>query len=98
MKSVADIAQDVGVDFGSIETSVPTLEPNPELAAAYGCTAPSANEVDGLPAIYCGPDFDYRLNNKLGYYSVADEDLDVSTLIPSLPSMDVISLCLGCGY
>ncbi|PKK50492.1 hypothetical protein CI102_5673 [Trichoderma harzianum] len=76
MKSVADIAQDVGVDFGSIETSVPTLEPNPELAAAYGCTAPSANEVDGLPAIYCGPDFDYRLNNKLGYYSVADEDLD----------------------
>ncbi|UKZ78866.1 hypothetical protein TrVFT333_006612 [Trichoderma virens FT-333] len=34
IESVSDIAQDVGVDFGSIETSVPTLEPNTELAAA----------------------------------------------------------------
>ncbi|KAL7947036.1 hypothetical protein V8C42DRAFT_364270 [Trichoderma barbatum] len=91
IKSVSDIAQEVGIDFGSIETLVPTLQSDPELAAAYGCTAPGANEVHGLPAIYCGPDFDYRLNNKLGYYSVADEDLEAtfSAVIPGVQLTDL---------
>ncbi|EHK20568.1 uncharacterized protein TRIVIDRAFT_223885 [Trichoderma virens Gv29-8] len=91
IESASDIAQDAGVDFGSIEISVPTLEPNPELAAAYGCTAPGSNEIDGLPAIYCGPDFHYCLNNKLGYYSIADEDLD-ATLATVLPGTQVSDL------
>lgn len=78
IESVSEIAQGVGIDFGPIETSVPNLQPDPALAARYGCTSPSTVDVHGLPAIYCGPDFDYRLDNQLGYYSVADEDLDVS--------------------
>lgn len=78
IESVSDIAQAVGVDFGSIETSVPPLQSDPELAAAYGCTSPSAADIHGLPAIYCGPDFDQRLDNQLGYYSMADTDVNVN--------------------
>ncbi|KAK1241927.1 hypothetical protein MKX07_007750 [Trichoderma sp. CBMAI-0711] len=92
-QSVADIAQEVGVDFGVIETSTPTLEANPELASAYGCTVPDTSEVRGLPAIYCGPDFDLRLNNKLGYYSVEDADLDATfaAVIPGVSASDIES-------
>ncbi|KAL7815568.1 hypothetical protein V8C26DRAFT_126624 [Trichoderma gracile] len=90
-ESVSDIAQEVGVDFGVIETAVPTLEANPELATAYGCTVPETSEVHGLPAIYCGPDFDLRLNNKLGYYSADDADIDatLAAIIPGVQASDV---------
>ncbi|KAL7809403.1 hypothetical protein V8C44DRAFT_334402 [Trichoderma aethiopicum] len=92
-ETVSDIAQAVGVDFGVIETSTPTLEANPELATAYGCTVPDTSEVRGLPAIYCGPDFDLRLNNKLGYYSVEDADLDATfaAVIPGVDASDIES-------
>ncbi|KAL6859497.1 hypothetical protein J3F83DRAFT_763284 [Trichoderma novae-zelandiae] len=90
-ESVADIAQEVGVDFGVIETSAPTLESNPELASAYGCTVPDTTEVQGLPAIYCGPDFDLRLDNKLGYYSAEDADIDatLAAVMPGVQASDV---------
>ncbi|RFU77285.1 hypothetical protein TARUN_4961 [Trichoderma arundinaceum] len=87
IESVADIAQGVGLDFGSLGTLAPAIQPDPELAATYGCTSPSASNVHGLPAIYCGPDFDYRLDNQLGYYSVADEDFN-ATLAAVMPGVD----------
>lgn len=83
IESVADIAQEVGVDFGSIQYSTSAIDSNPDLEATYGCAAPGSAQVHGLPAIYCGPDFDERLDDKLGYYSGSDDDFNVSTL-PSL--------------
>ncbi|KAH6607652.1 hypothetical protein Trco_003965 [Trichoderma cornu-damae] len=76
MESVSDIAQ----------------EADPELAAKYGCTAPSAANIRGLPAVYCGPDFDQRLDNQLGYCSVADEDLDatLAAVIPGVQDDDIL--------
>jgi hypothetical protein len=79
IESVADIAQEVGMDFGSIQYSTSTVDSNPDLEATYGCATPDSTEVHGLPAIYCGPDFDERLDDKLGYYSGSDDDFNVGS-------------------
>jgi hypothetical protein len=96
VESIADIAQEVGLDFGSISYP-PSVASNPELESAYGCFQPSSAEIDGLPAIYCGPDFDERLDNQLGFYSGADADFNASALLysPLLPSTRPVSLLLG---
>ncbi|GFP60250.1 hypothetical protein TASIC1_0017001200 [Trichoderma asperellum] len=88
IESVADIAQEVGMDFGSIQYSAPASGSNSDPEANYGCTAPGSSQVDGLPAIYCGPDFDQRLDDKLGYYSGSDEDFNatLAALAPGVPA------------
>ncbi|PTB41827.1 hypothetical protein M441DRAFT_46936 [Trichoderma asperellum CBS 433.97] len=74
IESVADIATEVGVDMGSLSSSSPST--GSELEATYGCMSPSSADIDGLPAIYCGPDFDERLDDYLGYYSGDESDLN----------------------
>jgi hypothetical protein len=80
IESIADIVQELGIDFGSILSSTTNVASNPELEVTYGCFTPSSTEINGLPALYCGPDFDERLDNQLGYYSGAASDFNVSAL------------------
>jgi hypothetical protein len=44
------------------------------------CGSPSADTLDGLPAVPCGPDFDSALDNRLGYYSANDSTIKVCSL------------------
>ncbi|KAH8125019.1 hypothetical protein LI328DRAFT_156029 [Trichoderma asperelloides] len=62
--------------MGSI--SISPSSASSELEATYGCMSPSSADIDGLPAIYCGPDFDERLDDYLGYYSGDENDLNAA--------------------
>jgi hypothetical protein len=77
--SITDVVQEVGIDFGSVATA-PAVTADTTLESTYGCFQPTSSKINGLPAIYCGPDFDQRLDDLLGYYSGTDDDFEVCVL------------------
>jgi hypothetical protein len=70
---LADIFEDMGLDFGTI----PTNGTSNSTASPYVCGSPGNVTIDGLPTAPCGTGFDQALDNELGYYSGADADIQV---------------------
>jgi hypothetical protein len=70
-----DIFDDLGLDFGHISANATTGSNT--TASPYVCGSPANDTINGLPAVPCGAQFDKTLDDKLGYYSGADADLQV---------------------
>ncbi|KAL2128665.1 hypothetical protein VTI74DRAFT_8854 [Chaetomium olivicolor] len=65
-----DVFADMTIDFGNITTG--GTQPD---TSDNACGSPSADTLHGLPAVACGADFDKTLDDKLGYYSSSNGDV-----------------------
>jgi len=76
VSELADVFEDMAIDFGKITYEVPTVSSGPVdgNAATNTCGSPGSDMIDGLPAVSCGGGFDEALNNKLGYYFDEGDD------------------------
>ncbi|KAK5956674.1 hypothetical protein OHC33_002160 [Knufia fluminis] len=76
VSELADIFEDMAIDFGKIDYEVPTApsSPSDEDPATNTCGSPDSDTINGLPAVACGSGFDKALNDKLGYYSDDGDD------------------------
>lgn len=80
---LADVFDDLVIDFGNITA---TAAPEKQEEA---CGTPPADTLHGLPAVACGTNFDKALDDKLGYYSSAGGDLEVSQRRLSYPCFEL---------
>ena len=92
--------QSMDMNFGPLpNVTAPTPLPfNTNSSASgivsYGCTTPSSNTINGMPAFACGPDFDETLDNYLGYLSGSDTDAN-STLAALVPGYNSVTVRLA---
>lgn len=72
VQPIANVLQTLDMDFGSITV---TASNSSATSTDLGCGTPNATQINSLPAMACGADFDQALDDYLGYYPVDDADV-----------------------